>query len=197
MEANNLNKIHIPDRGIVIYSRIKRPKFADKPHAHNRANQKKSQTNAPRTIKKAPGYKICIAQLFNLTLLGVYRAKLEISKNANSLGQNNSNERVNSALKYISQNSHQQFSLSDAAKLAKVSQRQFTNICRTNTDKSFIKFLNQQRCKKAKDQVINTNMPITSIAFEVGYEDLSTFYRAFKNIYKTSPLAFREETNSK
>jgi AraC-like DNA-binding protein/mannose-6-phosphate isomerase-like protein (cupin superfamily) len=143
--------------------------------------------------KRPPGYKMAINQLFNLTLLDVYRAKLEMSKNDNFQNKNDSITRVQTALEHISQNSHQQFSLSEAAKLAKVSQRQFTNICRKITGKSFVKFLNQQRCEKAREFVINTDMPVASIAFETGYEELSTFYRAFKSIYKTSPLALRED----
>ena len=144
------------------------------------------QSNRP------PGYKMGITQLFNLTLLNIYRAKLELSRNEDDLKNQKSDCRVQSSLDYISANSHEQFSLSDAAKMAKVSQRQFTNICRKLTAKSFVKFMNQHRCEKAKELIVNSEMSIASIAFEVGYEDLSTFYRAFKSIYETSPLEFRK-----
>jgi AraC-like DNA-binding protein len=53
----------------------------------------------------------------------------------------------------------------------------------------FIKFLNSIRCAKASELLKHTDKSVAAIAFEVGYEDLSTFYRAFKKIYKAPPKA--------
>jgi len=75
--------------------------------------------------------------------------------------------------------------------LAKVSQRQFTNLCRNLTGESFIKFLNSVRCEKAAELLKQTDMSAAAISFEVGYEELSTFYRAFKKNYKSSPIRFK------
>ncbi len=141
-------------------------------------------------LQKPPGYKLGINHIFNITMLNIYRAKLVFSQNADSRA-NNSTARVKAALEYIAANSHEQFSLNDAAKMADVSQRQFTKLCKTQTGKSFVKFINCKRCEKARKLITTTQASIASIAFETGYEDLSTFYRAFKNIYNTTPLSLK------
>lgn len=140
---------------------------------------------------RPPGYKEAIIQLFNLTLLSVSRSKIETSKNKTSPANPDSSARVRAALNYISENPHEQFSLSNAAAIACVSQRQFTALCRKITGKSFIKFLNTIRCAKAARLIKTTNTTIAAAAFEAGYEELSTFYRAFRSIYNTSPMSLR------
>ena len=140
---------------------------------------------------KPPGYKLSIKQNLSLTILQIYRARLEQAKQKPSESPPSSSERVKAVLDFIAQNCHEQYSLADAARLAKVSQRQFTNLCRNLTGESFIKFLNSIRCKKAAQLLRQTDMSAAAIAFEVGYEELSTFYRAFKRIYKSSPIRFK------
>ncbi|MFA5293236.1 MAG: helix-turn-helix domain-containing protein [Phycisphaerae bacterium] len=140
---------------------------------------------------KPPGYKLSITQNLSLAILQIYRAILKRSKQKISSNPPGSSERVKSVIDFISQNCHEQYSLADAARLGKVSQRQFTNLCRNLTGISFIKFLNSVRCKKAAQLLKQTNMSAAAVAFEVGYEDLSTFYRAFKGIYKSSPIRFK------
>jgi AraC-like DNA-binding protein/mannose-6-phosphate isomerase-like protein (cupin superfamily) len=138
---------------------------------------------------KSAGYELSIADNLRLALLQIYRAVLS-GKNRNALPK--STERVKSVLDFISENCHEQYSLSDAARLAKVSCRQFTNLCRSLTGRSLIKFINLIRCRRAAELIRQTNMPISAVAFEVGYEDLSTFYRAFKKNYKSSPNKFKQ-----
>ena len=70
----------------------------------------------------------------------------------------------------------------DAARMARLSQRQFSSICRRLTGRSFIQHVNMVRTRKAVELLKNTDMSVTAIAFEVGYEELSTFYRAFKRL---------------
>jgi len=138
---------------------------------------------------KPPGYKLSIKQNLSLAILQIYRARL--AQKQKSSDSPTSRQRTKAVLDFIAQNSHEQYGLADAARLAKVSQRQFTNLCRNLTGESFIKFLNSIRCKNAAELLRQTNKPIAAIAFEIGYEDLSTFYRAFKRIYKSSPMQFK------
>ncbi|MBN2018731.1 MAG: helix-turn-helix transcriptional regulator [Sedimentisphaerales bacterium] len=139
---------------------------------------------------KPPGYKLSIKQILSLAILQIYRVRLAQSKQKPSASPT-SHQRVKSVLDFIAQNCHEPYGLADAARLAKVSQRQFTNLCRNLTGESFVKFLNSIRCKNAADLLRQTDKPIAAIAFEIGYEDLSTFYRAFNRIYKSSPMQFK------
>ena len=140
---------------------------------------------------RPPNWDSAIQQHFNLIILQIHRANLQQIQSVTPLTKESSTQRVQAALDFIATNHHEQYSLSDAAKIAKVSQRQFTNLCRKITAKSFIQFLNELRCQRAKNLLEGTTMPVSAIAFEVGYEELSTFYRAFKKYSKINPLAFR------
>jgi AraC-like DNA-binding protein len=125
-----------------------------------------------------------------LTILQLYRAKLQHRQKLKS-ASNSSFDRVQAALHYITENCHEQYSLSDGAKMANVSQRQFTNLCRKLNGKSFTQFLNAYRCTRAKALLEKTDMPVSAIAFEIGFEELSSFYRAFRKHQKCSPLKYR------
>lgn len=140
---------------------------------------------------KPPGYKLSIKQNFSLAVLQIYRVILEQRKQKKPQKPPAGSERVKAVLDFIAQNCHEQYGLADAARLGKVSQRQFTNLCRNLTGSSFIKFLNSTRCQKAAQLLKQTDKSVAAIAFEVGYEELSTFYRAFKRIYKSSPMQLR------
>jgi len=140
---------------------------------------------------KRPGYKLSIKQHLNLIILQIYRTKIERRGQKTYEKMPSGSERVKDVIDFIAQNCHEQYGLADAARLGNVSQRQFTNLCRNLTGQSFIKFLNSIRCQKAAGLLKQTNKSVFAIAFEVGYEELSTFYRAFKRIYKSSPIQFK------
>ena len=50
----------------------------------------------------------------------------------------------------------------------------------------------QLRVEHARRLLQQTHRTIASIAFECGFEDLSTFYRAFKREVGTSPRRWRQ-----
>ena len=115
-----------------------------------------------------------------------------ISKQKNIINGQYSHKRVEDILNFITRNFHEQYSLSDVSKMAKISQRQFTNLCRKITGKSYIQFLNSLRCEKAKEMLSKTDMSVSTIGFQIGFEDLYTFYRAFKRHCNKSPLNYKD-----
>jgi len=48
-------------------------------------------------------------------------------------------------------------------------------------------WLIEKRLSKGHEMLINTNINITDIAFEIGYENVSHFIKAYKKRYKTTP----------
>ncbi len=104
-----------------------------------------------------------------------------------------STDRVSEALKYVQSHYYETFALSDISADAGLSERQFTNICRDLKGQSFVQYLNSIRTQKAKQLLLNSSMSVSAIAFEVGFEELSTFYRAFNKHQGKSPLSFRKD----
>ena len=59
-----------------------------------------------------------------------------------------------------------------------------------------MQYLSEVRISVAKKLLIETNKDIVSICFEIGYESLPTFYRAFKNLVNQSPNQYRNQHHS-
>ncbi len=142
--------------------------------------------------QKPPGYKAAIQQLLSVSLLDIYRAQLEISRRPELHLSSDSTSRVRQVLDYVSSNYFEQLTLSEAADMSHLSQRQFSNICKQISGKSFVQFVNEIRTDVAQKLLHNSEAPVSAIAFEIGYEDLSTFYRAFKKYTGRNPLDFRK-----
>ncbi len=62
------------------------------------------------------------------------------------------------------------------------------------TNLTFKELLQEKRLSVAKDLLENTSLSITSIIEQVGYENISYFYRVFKSKYGYTPKQFRELT---
>ncbi len=58
---------------------------------------------------------------------------------------------------------------------------------------SFNDYLNQLRITEVKRLLKETNLPVSEIAYNVGYGNISHFNRVFKNLTGQSPKQFREE----
>ena len=72
-----------------------------------------------------------------------------------------------------------------------ISRRRFTQLFRQVTSTSWLSYVRQLRVEHAKRLLGQTQRTVLSIAFECGFEDLSTFYRAFKREVGHSPNHWR------
>ncbi len=81
---------------------------------------------------------------------------------------------------------------SEAARL-RMSRRRFTQLFREITGRSWLEHLTELRVAHARHLLEATRRSVTAIAFECGFEELSSFYRAFKKQTGMAPLAWREK----
>lgn len=72
-----------------------------------------------------------------------------------------------------------------------ISRRRFTQLFRQVTGTSWLAYVRRLRVEHAKRLLAQTERTVLSIAFECGFEDLSTFYRAFKREVGQSPNQWR------
>jgi len=54
-------------------------------------------------------------------------------------------------------------------------------------------YLHQVRLEKAAKLLLSGNLDVTSVAFSVGYQSISTFNRSFKKVYGKTPSQFVKE----
>jgi len=107
----------------------------------------------------------------------------------------NENDKQNAKLKkvlsYIRSSYEAQITLDDIAKEAGMSRKYFCRFLKEMTQKTPINYLNTYRIEHAARKLISTDEPITNIAFECGFNDLSYFIKTFKNIKGVTPKNFR------
>ncbi len=70
------------------------------------------------------------------------------------------------------------------------------HVCRTfrkHLGKSPSEFLNEHRLQQAAQLLQFTNLPVTDIAFQVGYQNLSYFHRMFRKQFAIAPSEYRAQ----
>ena len=84
-------------------------------------------------------------------------------------------------------NTLEPLTLDAAATASGMSRRTFTNQFKARTGRTWLEYVNALRIERAQELLRETDRKVTSIAFQCGFEDLSTFYRAFKRITGNTP----------
>lgn len=101
------------------------------------------------------------------------------------------NRRLERVLAYLSGNFKESISHAEAASVAGLSPAAFSRYFRRNMGKTFQQYLNDMRLSEACRQLIETTRPVSEIAFDSGFQNLSTFNRCFRNSRSMSPVEYR------
>jgi AraC family transcriptional regulator, exoenzyme S synthesis regulatory protein ExsA len=91
----------------------------------------------------------------------------------------------------VENNLYNDFTIDDLAKLAHVSVASFKRKFKEVYDESPKKYINRRRMERAALLLANSKLRISDIAFDVGYNSLSTFNRNFTEHFDKSPSDFR------
>lgn len=102
-------------------------------------------------------------------------------------------QRMGPVLAYLVDQFRGKVSLSEAAALAHMTPQAFCKYFKKATRKTFMDAVMDYRINYATQQLVQTDKPISDIAFESGFADTSFFYRAFKRRTKLSPLHYRRQ----
>lgn len=93
---------------------------------------------------------------------------------------------------FIHENYNKNINLEDAAKIISLSPTYFGKFFKEYTGQKFIDYLNNYRLGQSAQLLLNTNLSITEICYEVGFENLSYFISSFKKLFKETPREFRK-----
>jgi AraC family transcriptional regulator of adaptative response / methylphosphotriester-DNA alkyltransferase methyltransferase len=74
-----------------------------------------------------------------------------------------------------------------------ISQRRISEIFKDEYGVTLAEYMSRLRLEKAKQLLSDTNDEIINIAYSVGFDRLSSFYRFFKNGTGLPPAAYRKE----
>ena len=76
-----------------------------------------------------------------------------------------------------------------------VSPKYLSNLLRVLTEQNTQQHIHDKLIEKAKEKLSTTNLSVSEIAYELGFEHLQSFSKLFKTKTKLSPLEFRQSFN--
>ncbi|RIW18580.1 AraC family transcriptional regulator [Algoriphagus lacus] len=101
-------------------------------------------------------------------------------------------KRMDQVMQFLLENRFRQVSLEEASEKANLSKEAFCRFFKLRTRKTFTQYLQLLRINEAQKLLQETDLPVSEIAFKVGFENLSYFNRSFKSILGMPPKAFRK-----
>lgn len=99
--------------------------------------------------------------------------------------------RIREVAALIDEQPGEPLSLSDLAGLACLSRYHFIRAFRATTGETPRQYQIAARLRAAADRLVDTKAPITQIAFDAGFNDLSHFNATFRRTFGASPRAWR------
>lgn len=140
------------------------------------------------------GYNVALkAQLFQLLTLLIrdIPKRTRSSEKMNKLATKDVLEKLDDIFSYVEANYQEVLTLQDIAAVSGYSSFYFTKFFKKNTGKTFLSFLNDYRIDKAKWLLINSDLPVSEIITQTGFESDKTFYCLFKRSMEMAPLEYR------
>jgi len=100
---------------------------------------------------------------------------------------------ITRAKEYIQEHQTENLRLGHVAKAVNTSTFYFCKMFKKVTGINFTDYLSRVRIEKSKNLLLNPNLRVSEIAFEVGFQSLTHFNRVFKKIVGQSPTEYRTQ----
>lgn len=113
-----------------------------------------------------------------------------------NLQLNYNSRRIEKVMEYMNKNFDKAIRLSDAAKIANMTEVSFSRFFKFHTGVSFMDNLLDIRLGHASRLLIDTNQPVSEVAYNCGFNNISNFNRIFKKKKECTPKKFREDYTS-
>ena len=127
-------------------------------------------------------------------LLSIFAQHLAMLSNQVFIQQENSEPPViTKARTYIHEHQTEEISLGQVAKAVNMSSYYFCKMFKKVTGINFTDYVARVRIEKSKNLLLNPNLRVSEIAFEVGFQSLTHFNRVFKKILGQSPTEYRAQ----
>ncbi|AZF15843.1 AraC family transcriptional regulator [Pseudomonas sp. R3-18-08] len=105
-------------------------------------------------------------------------------------------ERINKAFAYLMRELGGEVRVSDIARQLDMSEPGFSRFFKRTTGHGFIELMRKFRVQRACRLLLQSDMSVADICFEVGYANLSNFNRHFRIEMNQTPSEYRRETGN-
>jgi AraC-like DNA-binding protein len=127
-------------------------------------------------------------------LLTIFGQHLSAISNQLAVQQDNAEPPViTRAKQYIEEHQTDDLSLGEVAKAVNTSSFYFCKLFKKATGINFTEYVSRVRIEKAKNLLLNPNLRVSEIAYEVGFQSLTHFNRVFRKIVGQSPTDYRDK----
>lgn len=131
-------------------------------------------------------------------LLNIFGQHLSMVSNQIAVQQGNSEPPfIKRAKDFIRAHHAEDLSLSAVAKAVNMSTFYFCKMFKKASGLNFTNYVSRVRVEKAKNLLLNRNLRISEIGFEVGFQSLTHFNRVFKKIVGQSPTEYRSKLSGR
>lgn len=125
-------------------------------------------------------------------LLSIFAEHLSLKSNQIAVQTANAEPPViTKARQYIEAHHTEEIGLGQVAQAVHTSLFYFCKLFKKATGINFTAYVSRVRAEKAKNLLLNPNLRVSEIAYEVGFQSLTHFNRVFKKIVGESPTEYR------
>jgi AraC-like DNA-binding protein/ligand-binding sensor protein len=129
-----------------------------------------------------------------IKLLSIFAQHLSIVSNQLAVQRDNAEPpAIIRAKQYIQEHQAEDLRLEQVAKAVNMSHFYFCKMFRKVVGLNFTDYLARVRIEKAKNLLLNPNLRVSEIAYEIGFQSLTHFNRVFKRILGLSPSDYRQQ----
>ncbi|MFO1458292.1 MAG: helix-turn-helix domain-containing protein [Verrucomicrobiota bacterium] len=98
---------------------------------------------------------------------------------------------ITRARKFIDEHQAETLSLGQVAQAVNMSSFYFCKVFKKATGLNFTDYVSRVRIERAKNLLLNPNVRVTEVAYEVGFQTLTHFNRVFRKVTGESPSSYR------
>lgn len=129
-----------------------------------------------------------------IRLLTIFADHLSMVSNQLVVQQDHAEpQMISRAREFIDGHQSEDLSLSEVARAVNCSTFYFCKMFKKATGLHFTEYLARVRIEKAKNLLLNPNLRISEIAYEVGFQSLTHFNRVFRRLVGQSPTEYRQK----
>jgi AraC-like DNA-binding protein len=146
-------------------------------------------------VRKEYAYALSVnARVFDLLVMisRSLAAKSGLSDNTARSGKMIGLSQIDHAFEYIEKNYSSEITLKDVSNAVGFSEYYFSRLFKEYTGQNLHNYLNTYRVKQAEKLLRNSDLQITDIALESGFNSLVTFNRIFRKVKGCAPTRYRK-----
>jgi AraC-like DNA-binding protein len=127
-------------------------------------------------------------------LLEIFAEHLAMQSNQLLIQRDNAEPPIiTNAKEFIRAHHTEDLSLPQVAQFANTSRFHFCKLFKRTTGLSFTKFLSHVRIESSRNLLMNPQLRVSEVAYEVGFQSLTHFNRVFQKILGQSPTEYRQK----